>query len=85
MRNEFHQLLELLLPLGVALCKKLSYMTENDNLPDCFKSIAKEEWNTMVLSEEKKLKKIITPTMYVSKRSLQYVYSCGLEDVYATE
>lgn len=71
-RNEFHQLLELLLPLGVALCKKLSYMTENDNLPDCFKSIAKEEWNTMVLSEEKKLKKIITPTMYVSKRSLQY-------------
>lgn len=47
-------------------------MTENDNLPDCFKSIAKEEWNTMVLSEEKKLKKIITPTMYVSKRSLQY-------------
>lgn len=76
-QTAFQNLLALLLPPSVSLCKKLSYMKEDDDVTCCFHLVTQEEWHKENEIIEKKISTRRTPTGFVSKNARRYGKSIG--------
>ena len=76
-RDEFQRLLAMLLPLGIAACKKFADIKESDDIVDYYDAIPKDELEQERVRIEKAVVRKQSSTQYISKRAIAYGKNIG--------
>lgn len=76
-RDEFQRLLAMLLPLGVAACKKCANIEETDDIVEYYDAIPKDELAREIEVIERAIARKQTSTRYIFKRAAAYGKTIG--------